>query len=279
MTFKKATGSRIAATVCVLMTACSLCVIGQGKMPQTAKETVRGQGSLTTEQLQGTVEYVQGNTLVVKMADGNIREFNVPESRKFVIDGKELTVHDLKPGTKLRATVTTTVTPVTDRTTTVGTGTVWYVSAPNVILTLPNGENRMYKVADDYKFTVNGQPATVFDLRKGMIVSAAKIVEEPRTEIASNVAVTGQAPAPQAAKAAPAPAPRTEVAQTRPAPAPAPAATSSAAATQAPVEVAQAQPAPAELPKTASQIPLIGLIGLLMTGAALLLRRISRVKA
>jgi hypothetical protein len=44
------------------------------------------------------------------MTDGGVREFNVPEDRKFIIDGRELTVHDLKPGTKLSATVTTTAT-------------------------------------------------------------------------------------------------------------------------------------------------------------------------
>ena len=66
-------------------------------------------------------------------------------------------MRDLKPGTKLTATVTTTTTPVTVRTTTVGSGRVWYVAGTTVILTLPNGENRQYKVARDYKFTVERQ--------------------------------------------------------------------------------------------------------------------------
>jgi hypothetical protein len=52
----------------------------------------------------------------------------------------------------------------------------------------------MYKVTDDYKFNVGGQKATVYDLRKGMRISAEKIVEAPRTEMASNVVVVGQAP-------------------------------------------------------------------------------------
>jgi len=167
----------------------------QQKMPETTKESIKSPGSLTKERLQGTVEYVEGNYLVVRMADGNIREFNVPESRKFTIDGRDLTVHDLKRGTKLNATVTTITTPVTDRTTTVGTGTVWWVAGKTVIITLPNGENRMYTVKDDYRFNVEGNKnATVSDLKKGMKVSAERIVEEPRTEIASDTVVTGQAP-------------------------------------------------------------------------------------
>lgn len=163
--------------------------------PQQTKERIKGQATQTKEQLQGTVEYVEGNQLVVRMTDGKIREFAVPESRKFLIDGRELTVHDLKPGTKLSATVTTTTTPVIDRTTTIGTGTVWWVSGKTVVITLPDGENKTYEVADSYKFNVEGNKnATVHDLKKGMKVSAERIVEEPRTEIVSNTVVTGEAP-------------------------------------------------------------------------------------
>ena len=256
-------------------TMVSTTVVAQGQMPQTRKEVIKGSATIKTERLRGTVEYVEGNTLLVRMTDGAIREFNVPEIRKFIIDGRERTVHDLKPGTKLSATVTTTMTPITERTTTIGTGKVWFVAAPTVILTLPNGENRQYKVSDNYKFNIEGRAATVFELRKGMMVSAQKIVEEPRTEIASNTEVTGQAPpppVPQAvvAQATPAPAPRQEVAQARPVPAP------SAARAPAPVEVAQAQPAPTRLPATGSNLPLLGLLGVLFTFGGLGLRRISR---
>ena len=177
-------------SVMVLMTG-----VAQQKMPETTKESVKGKASVTTEQLHGTVEYVEGNDLVVRMTDGSIREFHVPETRKFTIDGRDLTVHELKRGTKLSATVTTTTTPVTDRTTTVGMGTVWWVAGKTVIITLPNGENRTYTVKDDYRFNVEGNKnATVSDLKKGMKISAERIVEEPRTEIVSNTVVTGQAP-------------------------------------------------------------------------------------
>lgn len=169
--------------------------VAQQKMPETTKESIKSKASVTTEQLHGTVEYVEGNHLIVRMTNGGIREFSVPESRKFTIDGRDLTVHDLKPGTKLSATVTTTTTPITDRTTTVGMGTVWWVAGKTVVITLPNGENRTFTVKDDYKFNIEGnKSATVSDLKKGMRISAQKIVEEPRTEIASDTVVTGQAP-------------------------------------------------------------------------------------
>ncbi len=249
---------------------------GQQQMPQTTKEAIKGSSSIATEHLEGTVDYVEGNTLVVRMSSGGIREFSVPDTRKFLIDGRELTVHQLKPGTKLSAMITTTTTSITDRTTTVGTGKVWWVAGNNVILTLPNGENRQYKVKDDYKFTVDGNKnATAADLRKGMTISAEKIVEEPRTEIASNTVVSGTAPPPaprpvvaQTPPPPPAPAPR-EIAQARPAPAPAP--------EPAPVQIAQAAPAePTQLPASGSAFPLIGVVGLLLMTAGLSLCRFGR---
>jgi hypothetical protein len=255
------------------------------QMPQTSTQRVKTASTTKSEQLSGTVVAVDGSTLVVKMASGDLRTFNPPESRRFVVDGKELSLRELRPGTRLRATVTTTETAAIDRTTTVGTGKVWYVAAPNVILTLPNGENRQYKVTNEYKFNINGQPATVHELRKGMTVAAEKIVEVPRVELATNVAVTGTAPAEVSpVAAAPRPAARPEptpVASAPPAPrrATEPAASTAAPAaapapSAAPARVAAApEPAPRRLPTTASPLPLIGLAGLLCGGVSLLLRR------
>jgi hypothetical protein len=187
--------SKRLAGIAVSLAAVLMTGVAQQTLPQTTKDNIRGKATVTTEQLQGTVEYVEGNRLVVRMINGSIRTFEVPANRRFTIDGRDLTVHDLRPGTKLSATVTTTTTPITDRTTTIGTGTVWWVSGKTVIITLPNGENREYIVKDDYKFNIEGNAsATVSDLKKGMKISAEKIVEEPRTEITSDTVVTGQAP-------------------------------------------------------------------------------------
>jgi hypothetical protein len=163
-------------------------------MPRTTKESVPGTPTVKTEQLNGMVTQVEGNHLAVRMSTGEIRAFDVPESRIFVIDGRDLTVGELKPGTTLTATVTTTTTPVTDRTVTIGTGKVWFVSGDTVIVTLPNNENRAYKVDQSYRFNIEGRKASVNELRKGMTISAEKIIEEPRAQIESSVAVTGHAP-------------------------------------------------------------------------------------
>jgi hypothetical protein len=254
--------------------ACAVFASAQD-MPKTTTEKIAGAAQVGTERLRGTVQDVSGNDLIVKMANGSIREFHVPESRVFNIDGKQISVHDLKPGTTLSATVTTTITPVTDRTTTIGTGKVWYVAGNTVILTLPNGENKMYTVNDSYKFTVDGRPASVHDLRKGMTISAVKIVESERTEIATNTEVTGHAPVVAAIAPTPTPA-RTTTATVAPTPAPAPAVTATTTPAAAPTTSGTADrtaPEPAALPKTASSIPLLGLLGIVLAGAGLSVRR------
>jgi hypothetical protein len=189
------TAHKVLLGLCAALFSFSLVATGQPQMPRSTRDRIAGTAIVKTEQLKGTVLQVEGNHLAVRMSTGEIKTFDVPPSRKFIIDGKELTVGELKPGTRLTATVITKTTPITERTTTVGSGKVWFVSGNQLIVTLPNNENRMYTVNDDYRFTVEGQPATVRDLRKGMVISAQKIVEEPRTEIASDVAVTGEAPA------------------------------------------------------------------------------------
>ena len=188
------------------------------------------------------------------MSSGEVRTFNVPESRKFLIDGKELSVHELKPGTTLTATVTTTATPVMTRTTTVKSGTVWHVLRNNVIVTLPNGENKQFIVEADTRMTVNGNPTTVADLKKGMVVHAERVVEQPMTEITTNTRVVGQAPPQPAPKTEPAPA----VAQTVPGePPPAEAQTTPSAPAPA---VAEGMPTSPKTPDRAPQGCLVGVV-------------------
>ena len=111
-----------------------------------------------------------------------------------MIDRQKKLIGDLKLGTVLTATVTTTTRPMTVRTTSQLTGKVWWVNGNYVILTLANGENKEYQVPPNYKFVVEGKPASVSELKQGMTVSATKIVEEPHTEFASNTVITGKSP-------------------------------------------------------------------------------------
>ena len=188
------------ATVCMSLLFAAI-VSGLALAQQTTAERVRGPATFSTSQVNGEVVQVEGNDLLVKLSTGDLKTFHVPETRKFHIDGRELSVHDLQPGTTLTATVKTTTTPVTVRTRSRLSGRVWYAAATTVILTLPDGQNKQYivKEEDNVRFTIEGRPATVFDLRKGMTVSAEKIVEAPDVEITADTSVVGHAPALQAA--------------------------------------------------------------------------------
>ena len=222
---------------------------------QTAVEHGAASHEVTVE--HGEVVLVDGNDLIVKMEDGQIRHFpNVPESARAEVDGKQLGIHDLKPGMKLQRTITTTTTPKTITTVQSVTGKVWHVSPPNsVILTLEDGTNQSFKIPKGQKFTVDGQQTDAFGLKKGMKISATKVVEVPQTVIDQERKVSGSMPPPPPAPPADAPILIAEA--------------------KAP-EVAAEEPAPASLPKTGSMLPLIGLLGLLSAGASFGIRLFRR---
>lgn len=239
--------------VLVLGVSCLAFALNMNAQVQTETSTTAEKGTVSTQVESGEVVTVSGNDLVVKMADGTIRHFpNVPESARATVDGQQLGIHDLKPGMKLQRTITTTTTPKTITTVQSVTGKVWHVSPPNsVILTLEDGKNQKFKIPKNQKFNVDGQMVDAWGLKKGMKIAATRVVEVPVTEVAQSRTVTGEMPPP-------------------PPPPPADVPVLVVEEVVVPVEVAQA--APAELPKTASSLPLIGLLGLLSLASSLGLR-------
>ena len=223
---------------------------------QTKTDTTTGQATVVTEVKSGEIEYVSGNNVVVKMSDGTLRHFdNVPDSARVTVDGKELGVHDLKVGMKVEKTITTTTTPKTITTVQSVTGKVWHVTPPNsVILTLADGKNQRFKIPDNQKFNINGQMVDAWGLKKGMQVSATKVVETPVTVVTQQSQITGEMPPPPPPP--PADVPILVVEEQ----------------VAAPVEVAQAAPPAEQLPKTGSELPLVGLLGLLSLASSLVLR-------
>src|SRR5215475_10366741 len=190
---------------------------------KTDTSTTAGQVSQEVQVERGEVVYVSGNDVVVKMEDGTIRHVaNVPESARISVDGKELGIHDLKPGMKLERTITTITTPKMITTVQSVKGKVWHVNPPtSVILTLEDGTNQQFKIPKNQKFTVDGQQLDAWGLKKGMTVSATKIVEVPEVEVSQQRSVTGTMPPPPPAPPADAPI---LVAVAEPTPAPAAAA-------------------------------------------------------
>jgi hypothetical protein len=226
-----------------------------GAQVQTSTDTsTAGAATQQVKTERGEVVYVSGNDLVVRGEDGQIHHFpNVPDSLRITVDGQQLSVHDLKVGMKVQRTITTTTTPKMVTTVKTVTGKVWYVNPPNsVILTLEDGKNQEFKIPNNQKFVINGQTLDAFGLRPGMVITATKIVEVPETVVSQQRKLTGTMPPPPPAPPADQPL---LVATSSPKPVP--------ATTPAPEPTTQAAaaPAPQKLPKTASPLPLVGLLG------------------
>ncbi len=190
------------------------------------------------------VVHVSGHEIVVELENGKFELLNLGEDATFQVDGKDLTVHELTPGTKLSQDIHTVTTPQEVTTLRTVNGKVWHVNGPHLLLALPDGENISYTVPDGTVFNIDGKDKTVFDLKKGMNISATVLTVEPVQSTTLHNVVTGQAP------------PRPDIAfegpmliqQNREVP-----------TVTANVELAALQ----ELPGTASLVPLTGTLGIL----------------
>jgi len=140
--------------------------LGTWAQDSTVTTMQHGQPAFDTQVKNAEVVYVEGNDLVLKLENGRVEHLAVPDSDKFTIDGKEVSVHELTAGTKLTQTITTTTTPRYVNTVRTIEGKVWHVNAPNsLILTLPDNTNQVYNVPSHAKFVIDGREKTVFDLR------------------------------------------------------------------------------------------------------------------
>jgi hypothetical protein len=222
---------------------CAISLVGSGAVAQTE--------SKQTEIKNFEVVSVDGNKVVLKGPQGS-KEVTVPEDFRFNVDGKQVSVHELKPGMHGSATITTTTTVVPVQVTEVKNGDVMKVSGNSIIVRTDQGI-KMFSEGDvkerGVKIMRDGQPIAVTDLHEGDKLTATIVTQHPphvmtKREVQANLS----SPAP-AASAAPA------------------GTTASAANTSAP---------PVQhLPKTASLQPLIGVlaIALLAAGLSLMLRR------
>jgi hypothetical protein len=118
-------------------------------------------------------------------------------------------------------------------------------------------------IPDGQKFTVDGREVDAFGLKKGMMVTATKIVETPVTAVTEHSQVTGTIPSGGTVL----------IAKGAPTPAPGGAGSTAAGTTTASAETTTAS---AKLPKTATGWPLLGVLGLLSIASSFgmaLLRR------
>ena len=212
---------------------------------------------------------VDGNTLVVKLPEGT-REITVADDFRFTVNGQQLSVHQLKTGMKGTATITTrtTVTPVT--VTEIKNGTVAMQTGMSIIVRTDEGLKSFTQGDVDkrgVKIIREGKPAQVSDFRQGDRLSATIITSLPpkvvtEQEVQATLAAAGGAGSTGAARSG------GSSASARPAGG---AASGGSASASGGASVGGAR----TLPKTATQMPLLGFASALSLamGLALTLRR------
>ena len=226
------------------------------------------QTTTTSETKKFQIVSVDGNTLVVKLPEGT-REMTVADDFRFNVEGKMLSVQELKPGMSGTATITTktTVTPVV--VTEVKNGTVVHALGQSIIVRTAEGEVKQFTQSDidkrGVKIMREGKLAGISDFRANDKLTATIVTTKPprvmtEKEVNATLAKSG------GGGAAGAPAAAATVPPSTPPTAPAPS-QSQAAATSG--------DAPRKLPKTASPLPSLALAGFasLLAALALTVRR------
>ena len=213
--------------------------------PSTTKTIAPPTHEVQTTHVQNAeVIHVSGHEVVVKLENGKLELLNLADDVTFQVDGRDLTVHELTPGTKLSQEIHTVTTPQEVTTLRTVEGRIFEVNGPHLILSFPGGKNKAYTVPDGIVFHIDGKDKTVFDLRKGMDISATVLTVAPEHLVSRHTVITGQTP------------PRPNVAFEGP--------MLLERAREVPTLTATlAEPMPQELPKTASLVPLAGMLGFL----------------
>ncbi len=255
------TGRRSCAALAFAGALALVFATGAAAQVETSKSATSGQSTHDVTIDQATVVYANGNDVMVRLHNGQLKHFpNVPDSFRVNVDGKQMGVHDLKPGMMIERTVVKTTTPQVIKTVQSVTGRVWHVSPPNsVILTLADGKNQEFKIPNGQTFEIDGRKVDAWGLKNGMKVSATRVVEVPQTTVTENTSYAATAPPP------PPPADQPILV----------AVVVPAAPTPAPAEPAPAAPQE-NLPKTASYLPLLGLLGLICLCGSFGMRLIRR---
>lgn len=214
-------------------------VAGIGMVSLVGTAVSAQQPTTTTELKQFEIVSVDGNKVVVK-GDRGAQEITVPDDFRLTVDGRPVAVNELKPGMKGTATITTTTTVTPVHVTEIRNGEVMQKVGNSIVVKTDKGM-QMFSEGDATKRAVKvmrgGQPIPFTDLRQGDRLTATIVTERPPKVVTQRQV--------EAAMSSPAPQPAAPAAQPAPAGAQEPA----------------APPAARRLPKTASPLPLVGIVG------------------
>jgi hypothetical protein len=144
-----------------------------------------GQGSTATqssEVINFEIISVDGNTLVVRDQAG-AREVTVPDDFRFTVDGMPMSVHELAPGMKGTAQVTTTTVVRPVHVTTIRKGTVVKRVRDAVYVKVEDGSTRKFTKSEleqrGIQVIMDGKPVRLADLKGGDILTATIVTSAP----------------------------------------------------------------------------------------------------
>jgi hypothetical protein len=241
------------ATIRLVLCGALVCLTAAVSWAQTS--------GTTTQTKKFQVISVDGNHLVVKLPEGT-RELTVPDDFRFNVDGKSLSVSELKPGMAGTATITTKTTVVPVTVTEVKNGTVMQNMGSSILVRTDQGM-KMFSQGDmdkrGVKIMKDGKPVDISELRANDQLTATIVTSKPPRVLTEKQVEATLAKSSGGGGAPAAAAP--------------PRSTAAAPAAAAPAATSGAEPR--KLPKTASPLPLLGLVGLgsLFTGLGLTVRR------
>lgn len=223
---------------------------------KTVEHTQTGPAKLTVDTRNTTVAYIEGNHLVVKLADGSLEAIRIPPGERFNIEGQKLTLHELKPGMTLTDEVFTTERPMMVKTVEITEGKVFHASPRRLIIHTKEGEVVDYKIPDWATIKINGQERSLHELKRGQTITATITTEEPMTVQELEKRSHGHPLAVESKVKTEIPVPtKTEVTQPQPTPT---------------TEVEE------KLPATASNVPLVGLAGIFALAVAVALKAFQK---
>lgn len=228
---------------------------------KTVEHTQTGPAKITVDTRNTTVAYIEGNHLVVRLADGSLEAIRIPAEERFNIEGQKLTLQELKPGMTLTDEVFTTERPMMVKTVEITEGKVFHAGPRYLIIHTKEGKAVEYKIPEWATIKINGEERSLHELKRGQTITATITTEEPmivsdrekrshghplaaESKPVAESKVTTEAPLPM----------KTEVV---------------AAKTPEPIPATEV---PEKLPATASNVPLIGLAGIFALAIAAVLK-------
>lgn len=223
---------------------------------RTVEEKAAGPAETTVDTRNSTVAYIEGDHLVVRLEDGRLEAMRIPPQERFNIDGQKLALQELKPGMVLTEETISTSRPVVVKTVEIHDGTVWYAGPKRLVIKTHEGKMVDYRVPEWATVKVSGQVEALHQLKQGDHITATITTEEPMTITNREARSHGHHPVAEVKTS------ETDLGNL----------TEPETAASEPTEPASSTETPEELPATASQMPLLGLLGILALGMSAGLR-------